>query len=115
MKLDDEQKDALIKRMRRLEGQIRGLQRMVDEEQGCEQVLTQVSACKAALEKIGVFIIAHGMKECLSRGEFTRDETGEAGEAGEVGEVENGRAPQIDPAVIEQSLELFTKHFSRII
>jgi CsoR family transcriptional regulator, copper-sensing transcriptional repressor len=60
----DEQ-TKLIHRLRRLEGQIRGLQRMIEEQTDCEQVLVQLLAAKSALNQIGVQIISHSMMECL--------------------------------------------------
>lgn len=55
----------LLNRLRRLEGQIRGLQSMVESGQQCEAILTQVMAAKSALNQVGMHIIGHAMKECL--------------------------------------------------
>ena len=54
-----------ITRLRRIEGQIRGLQRMVEEGQDCEAILTQLMAARAALDKAGMLIVEHQMDECL--------------------------------------------------
>lgn len=70
-----EYKDDLIKRLRRIEGQVRGIQRMVDEDQYCVDVLVQIAAVRAALYKVGFNILenhAHGcvMKAVRSEGDF---------------------------------------------
>lgn len=62
----DEERARILNRLRRLEGQIRGLQSMVESGQDCEAVLTQVMAAKAALNRVGLHIIAHSMKTCLT-------------------------------------------------
>ena len=58
-------------RLRRIEGQIRGLQRMVEEEMPCSQVLTQVAAATAAMKKVGTAVVQCHMEECL--GEVARN------------------------------------------
>ena len=62
----DEERQKTINRLRRLEGQIRGLERMVTEGKDCEDILVQLLAAKAALNKVGVQIITHTMKDCLA-------------------------------------------------
>lgn len=61
----DAEKKAIVNRLKRLEGQIRGLQTMVDSGQECEAVLTQVMAAKSALNQVGLHIIGHAMKRCM--------------------------------------------------
>ena len=71
--------ERLIRRLRRIEGQVRGLQRMVEEEKGCEEILTQLAAVRAALDRVGVFVISRRMQECLeSTGEPVSPEALEA-------------------------------------
>jgi DNA-binding FrmR family transcriptional regulator len=62
--IQDERK-KIINRLRRLEGQIRGLQSMIESEKDCEEVLTQVMAAKSALDQVGLHIIRYAMHECL--------------------------------------------------
>ena len=50
-------KQALLGRLRRIEGQVRGLQRMVDEDTYCIDVLTQISAAKSALQAVAVGLL----------------------------------------------------------
>ncbi len=59
-------KDILL-RLRRIEGQIRGLQRMVEEGVPCPEVLTQVAAATAAIKKVGAVIVQSYMEECLEK------------------------------------------------
>jgi DNA-binding FrmR family transcriptional regulator len=56
----------ILNRLRRVEGQTRGLQRMVEEGRSCEEVFTQLAAVKAALDRVGVLLISLKMRECLS-------------------------------------------------
>ena len=58
-------KDAYLKRLRRIEGQVRGLQRMVESDTYCIDVLTQVSAATKALDQAGFRLIASGLTYCL--------------------------------------------------
>ena len=62
------QEDAarLINRLRRVEGQSRGLQRMIEEGRSCDEVFTQLAATKAALDRVGVLLISLKMRECLT-------------------------------------------------
>ncbi|MGV8082951.1 MAG: metal-sensitive transcriptional regulator [Coriobacteriia bacterium] len=68
--LDHEaERKKIINRLRRLEGQIRGLQGMVESGKDCNAILTQVLAAKSALNQVGVHIIGHTMRECLAEAE----------------------------------------------
>lgn len=62
---NDEAKQAHLKRLRRIEGQVRGLQRMVEEEQYCIDVLTQVSAATRALQSLALALLDDHMAHCL--------------------------------------------------
>ncbi len=57
--------DAVIKRLRRIEGQIKGIQRMISEEKFCGDVLIQVAAARSALNSVGGLILENYMQECL--------------------------------------------------
>jgi len=59
-------KDAHLKRLRRIEGQIRGLQRMVEEDTYCIDVLTQVSAATKALESVALLLLEEHLSHCVS-------------------------------------------------
>ena len=58
-------KDEYLKRLRRIEGQARGLQRMVDEEQYCIDILTQVSAMTRALESVALGLLEEHLGHCV--------------------------------------------------
>ena len=58
-------KDDYLKRLRRIEGQARGLQRMVDEEQYCIDILTQVSAMTKALHAVSIGLLEDHMNHCV--------------------------------------------------
>jgi DNA-binding FrmR family transcriptional regulator len=55
----------IINRLRRVEGQARGLQRMIEEGRPCEEIFTQLAATKAALDRVGVLLISLKMRDCL--------------------------------------------------
>ena len=61
-------KEALLRRLRRIEGQVRGLQRMVEEERYCIDVLTQVSATTAALERVALLLVSDHVRHCVRTG-----------------------------------------------
>ena len=72
----EEERRRIVNRLKRLEGQIRGLQQMVDSGKDCEDVLTQVTAAKSALNQVGLHLIGYSMKHCLleDRDERSADE-----------------------------------------
>ena len=61
-------KDALAKRLKRIEGQVRGLQRMIDEERYCIDVLTQISAVNAALDSVALKVLEDHVAHCVREG-----------------------------------------------
>lgn len=58
-------KDAYLKRLRRIEGQVRGLQRMVEEEQYCIDILTQVSAVTKGLQAVSMGLLEDHLGHCV--------------------------------------------------
>lgn len=60
------EKQAVLARLRRIEGQIRGLQRLVDEERYCVDILTQVSAATKALEGVALLLLDQHLQHCLA-------------------------------------------------
>ena len=60
-----EDKDSLQKRLRRIEGQVRGLQRMVDEDVYCIDILTQISAATKALEAVALGLFEGHLRHCV--------------------------------------------------
>lgn len=68
-------KDQLLKRLRRVEGQVRGVQGMVDEDRYCIDVLTQIQAIQAALDKVALGLLDEHARHCVIDG--TKGEPGE--------------------------------------
>ncbi|HHT36967.1 MAG TPA: metal-sensitive transcriptional regulator [Firmicutes bacterium] len=64
---DNESKKKIIQRLKRIEGQIRGIQKMIEDEKYCIDVLTQVSAARAALDRVGMIIFEEHSHSCLLR------------------------------------------------
>ncbi|HVD69981.1 MAG TPA: metal-sensitive transcriptional regulator [Actinomycetota bacterium] len=60
-----EHKKDLLDRLRRIEGQVRGLQRMVDEDQYCIDILTQVNSATAALRAVGFGLLDDHVRHCV--------------------------------------------------
>ena len=69
-------KELLQNRLRRIEGQVRGLQRMVDEESYCIDILTQVASVVSALEKVGTILLKDHVEHCVGV-HRTREKTDE--------------------------------------
>jgi DNA-binding FrmR family transcriptional regulator len=59
------EKQALLARLKRIEGQVRGLQRMVDEDTYCIDVLTQISAATKALQAVAVGLLEDHLRHCV--------------------------------------------------
>ncbi|MFN8163615.1 MAG: metal-sensitive transcriptional regulator [Solirubrobacterales bacterium] len=62
-------KDKLLKRLSRIEGQVRGVSRMVEEERYCVDVLTQIGAIEAALDKVALALIDDHTRHCVIEAE----------------------------------------------
>jgi DNA-binding FrmR family transcriptional regulator len=62
-----QEKDAYLKRLRRIEGQIRGLQRMVEEDIYCIDVLTQISAATRALQAVAIGLLEDHLGHCVTQ------------------------------------------------
>ena len=65
MELDPEDLAALQKRLRRIEGQVRGLQQMLTDERDCREIVTQIAATNKALEQVGFLLVSSGLTWCL--------------------------------------------------
>ncbi len=72
-------KDQLQKRLRRIEGQVRGIEGMVEEDRYCIDVLTQISAVQAALDKVALGLLDEHARHCVigAPGEEREDKTEE--------------------------------------
>ena len=74
MQLPESTVDDLLKRLRRIEGQVRGIQQMLTDERDCRDVVTQISAATKALEQAGFKLVASGLTYCLSDPEKAAEE-----------------------------------------
>lgn len=63
---DRNNKKDLIKRLNRIEGQVKGIQKMIDDDRYCIDILVQVSAAKAAIDKVGKIILENHIKGCVA-------------------------------------------------
>ncbi len=61
-----EEKDALVKRLHRIEGQVRGIERMVEDERYCIEILTQIAAATTALESVAFKILDEHVNHCVA-------------------------------------------------
>lgn len=66
MQFPEEISTDVYNRLRRIEGQIRGLQRLVQEGAECQDVVTQLAATRAALDRVGFKMIATGLRNCAT-------------------------------------------------
>ena len=60
--------DVLIKRLRRLEGQVRGIEKMIQNGRDCESIVTQLAAARSALDGVGALILRNYMTLCFRKG-----------------------------------------------
>jgi DNA-binding FrmR family transcriptional regulator len=61
-----EDRDDLLKRLRRVEGQVRGIARMVEEDKYCVDILNQIAAVNAALDKVGMTLLNDHIRGCVA-------------------------------------------------
>jgi DNA-binding FrmR family transcriptional regulator len=68
----------ITNRLRRVEGQVRGLQRMIEEQRDCEAILTQLMAVRAALDRVGLLIADSFVQDCVltTDGDLARERMG---------------------------------------
>jgi len=64
-------REAIVKRLRRIEGQVRGLQKMVAEERDCESIVTQLAAVRSAIDSVGALVLNNYIKICAPSGRKT--------------------------------------------
>jgi DNA-binding FrmR family transcriptional regulator len=63
------EKDALVRRLRRIEGQTRGIQKMVEEDRWCPDILQQIAAVTAALDKVALGLAEGHVQHCMAIGD----------------------------------------------
>lgn len=67
-------KTEVLSRLKTVKGHIAGIERMVEEDQGCNNVMIQLSAVRASIEKIGIYILENNAVECLCNGKVQTPE-----------------------------------------
>jgi DNA-binding FrmR family transcriptional regulator len=75
------EKDELLNRLKKIEGQVKGIQRMVEEEKCCTDVMMQISAIRSAINKVGGMMIEKYIAECMQQGMKVSIEKGEIDES----------------------------------
>ena len=78
-------KDQLVTRLRRVEGQVRGVERMVEEDRYCIDVVTQITAIQAALDKVALGLLDDHARHCMLEGKAGTPEESTAELMGAVG------------------------------
>lgn len=58
-------KEDVLLRLRKIEGQVKGLQKMIEENRDCSEIVNQLAAARKALDKVGFLILSHRMQECI--------------------------------------------------
>jgi len=71
MKLTDSSKSEMLNRVRRLEGQVRGVARMIEEDRDCSEILQQLAAVRAAAHQAAVALVRVYASECAANGAST--------------------------------------------
>ena len=66
MRVDDDAMGDIVKRLRRAEGQIRGVIAMIEDGRDCADVVTQLAAVSRALDRAGFKVIASGLQQCMA-------------------------------------------------
>lgn len=62
-----ESRQAVITRLRRIEGQVRGIQKMIEEEKDCREILTQIAAVKSAISQVGIIVFENHAYQCIAK------------------------------------------------
>jgi DNA-binding FrmR family transcriptional regulator len=57
----------VLNRLKRIEGQIRGLQRLIEEQKDCTEIVHQLAAARKALDKVGFMVLSHRLQECVEK------------------------------------------------
>lgn len=69
--MEEDTRRNILSRLRRIEGQVKGIQRMIEEEAQCEEILNQVSAVRSAMSQVGLQMVKCYTKECVMRARDT--------------------------------------------
>lgn len=72
-KQNPETKEDILKRLRRIEGQVKGIQKMIDDEKHCIDILTQISAARAAINRVGSLVLEKYSMTCIQNAVSSED------------------------------------------
>ena len=61
------EKDSLLKRLKRIEGQVKGIQKMIEDDRYCNDILIQIAAVRSAMNKVGGLILENHLKGCVKK------------------------------------------------
>ncbi len=75
MQLPDDEMTPVVNRLKRAQGQLSGVLRMLEENRDCEDIVTQLAAVSRALDRAGFAIVASGMRQCMTESEAGGDAT----------------------------------------
>ena len=64
---DKDSRKSILIRLRRIEGQVRGVQRMIDAEDECSEIMNQIAAIKSAVNQVGLLVFESHARECIAR------------------------------------------------
>lgn len=73
-------KEQVLKRLKRAEGQVRGVARMVEEDKYCIDIMTQINATQAALDKVAIELLREHAKYCLANAQSGKEQSDKADE-----------------------------------
>lgn len=68
----EKDKEALLKRLKRIEGQVKGIQKMIEEDRYCNDILIQIAAVRSAINKVGGLVLENHLKGCI-KNSLTRE------------------------------------------
>lgn len=64
---DQDSRKSILIRLRRIEGQVRGVQRMIEAEDECGEIMNQIAAIKSAVNQVGLLVFENHARECIAR------------------------------------------------
>lgn len=74
MSRDDHRNDAIVRRLRRIEGQVRGIEEMVNDDRSCVDILQQIASARTALGQVGFKLLERHVERCIAEALASGDE-----------------------------------------
>lgn len=69
----ENEKEAILKRLKRVEGQVKGIQKMIKEDRYCSDILIQIAAVRSAINKVGGIVLENHLKGCVKNSLYDDD------------------------------------------